>query len=444
MAVLDELYDSLHRRFRPEDVAELVRQELGASLTPRELAVLERAASGALSRRPGSYSSMSTDFHRPVGLASQVHTARELFPAVEAPSDADCDTPDLVVPYIAATSHTISKSPGRSDFKQHRLNRERRALVGLGELSKRQYNKRFRLLARMERKVATLEREIRKREYAIIAKSRLAVRIPREQFAADRDTACFIAYLTARANLRSVFTNRPQDRAYDEIADVLFDRCRRNAATNWWAVAHVYPDREVLERLTDEQKGRLLATWFELLTGIAGLLREVWEKSRFDRASMIVRRGDDSTTWNATAGAWNKARESWIAVLHALDMADVLDHLCPGKVLRLMAADVAAWHRMSGGGLEPDTAVWAQLPAPWEVLDGTANCTRADVEEACAKAGVDPIKKGWTAPRPGRVVQAYRPTPELVHGVEVGHPGLARILRKIGFFSGKPLKLPTP
>jgi hypothetical protein len=444
MAVIDDLYLSLSRRLRPEDVAELIRQELSDSLSPNEAGTLDRAARGAHACDSWGYSSMSADFRQPVGLASQVGTARALFPTITAPTGDECEDPAALTPYLASASATIAKEPGRSDFLAHRLNRERRSAAGLGELSKRQYNKRFRLLARMERKLATLEREIRKREYTLVSKSRLASRVTQEDFVSDPNSACFIAYLTARANLRSVFTNGPQDRPYDEIADMLFERCRRSPSANWWAVAHVHPDREVLARLTDEQKGRFLAIWFELLVGIAGLLREVWERSRFDRSSMIVKRGDDSTTWNATAGAWNKAREGWIAVLHALEMDELLDHLCPGKVLRLMAADVAAWHRRSGGGLEPDTGVWAELPAPWEVLDGTAVCARADVEAACWRHGVDPVKKGWTAPRPVRVVAAFRPTPELVHGVEVGHPGLARLLRKMGVFSGKALKLPTP
>ena len=159
---------------------------------------------------------------------------------------------------------------------------------------------------------------------------------------------------------------------------------------------------------------------------------------------MIVKKGDDSTTWNATAGAWNKARQSWVALLYALGMEEVLDRMCLGKVLRLMAADVAFWHRAVGGRLEPDTAVWAELPGPWDVLGGTAVCTRADVEAACGRHGVDPIKAGWTAPAPERRVEAFRPTPELVHGVEVGHPGLALILRRMGVFSGKKLKIPAP
>lgn len=441
MAIIDDLHASLARRLRPEDVAELIRQELGDALSRSEARILDQAARGSHNRNAWGYSSMSTEFLRPVGLRNQVHTARELFPTIAAPIDAECELPGVLTPYIAATSQTIARSPGESNFKEHRLNRARRAATGLGELSKRQYNKRFRLLTRMERKLATLEREIRKREFTIVAKSRLASRITHEEFVADRDSACFIAYLTARANLRSVFTNGPQQRAYDEIAEMLFDRCRRNVRTNWWAIAYIHPVREVLTNLSDEQKGRFVATWFEMLTGIAELLREVWEKSRFDRSTMIVKRGDDSTTWNATAGAWNKAREAWIELLHALEMEEVLDRLCPGKVLRLMAADVAAWHRASGGGLEPDTAVWATLPTPWEVLAGSEPCTREDVEAACLKHGVDPQQKVWTTPRTNRVIEAFRATPELVHGVEVGHPGLASILRKMGFFSGKHLKI---
>jgi hypothetical protein len=443
MALNSELFHSLSKRSRSEDVAELIRQELDGSLSTAEAAILHRAARGALTRQSWGYSSMSDEFLRPVGMTNQVQTARDLFPGVIAPEGMDCDRPPILTEYIGEASRTIAKVPRQSDFKAHRLDRAHRSAAGLGELSKRQYNKRFRLLARMERKLDTLEREIRKREFTLVSKSRLATRIAEADFTRDRDTACFVSYFTARSNLRSVFTNGPQQRAYDEIADMLFERCRRNPNTNWWAIAHVHPDAEVLLHLSDGQKGEFLAMWFGLLTGIATLLREVWEKSRFDRASMVVKRGDDSTTWNATAGAWNKAREAWIGVLYALGADDLLDQFCPGKVLRLMAADVAAWHRMSGGGLEPDTAVWAALPPPWEVLDGSAPCTRKDVESACRRAGVDPEKKGWIAPRPDRVIEAFRPTPELVHGVEVGHPGLALVLRKLGFFSGKSVKHPT-
>jgi hypothetical protein len=49
------------------------------------------------------------------------------------------------------------------------------------------------------------------------------------------------------------------------------------------------------------------------------------------------------------------------------------------------------------------------------------------------------MKTGWTHARRGGAVATFRPTPELVHGVSVGHPGLALLLRRWGVFSGKPI-----
>jgi hypothetical protein len=175
-------------------------------------------------------------------------------------------------------------------------------------------------------------------------------------------------------------------------------------------VAHVHPAGEVLAHLSDEQKGALLGRWFGLLSDIAGLLQETWDRSKINRATMIVRRGNDSSTWNNTAGAWNKARDHWFALVYALNMDDLLDSLCPGKVLRLMAADVVAWHHSAGNTLDPNTAVWNELPLPWEVLSGQAVCTRAMVEAACRRHGLDPEKSGWTAPRPAH--QGRRVSPD--------------------------------
>ena len=58
---------------------------------------------------------------------------------------------------------------------------------------------------------------------------------------------------------------------------------------------------------------------------------------------------------------------------------------------------------------------------------------------ACREVGLDPEKSGWIAPRERARVAPFQPTPELVHGVTVGSPGLARLLRRAGIFSGKPL-----
>jgi len=261
-----------------------------------------------------------------------------------------------------------------------------------------------------------------------------------ESFAADEESACFIAYYAARCNLRSEFTIAGQQKPYDEIAEMLLSRCRENATTNWWAIAHVYPSQEVLMHLSDEQKGELLGRWFTVLQEIAILLEETWKKSQIKRETMVVRRGNYSSTWNTMASAWNRARDHWIALLYALGMETMLEEICPGNVLRLMAADVVAWHYRTGGKLDPNTHVWNELPLPWEVLAGEQVCTRQTVEEICRKHDLDPEKSGWSMPRPRNRVAQFRPTPELVHGITVGNPYLATFLRKAGFFSGKHIK----
>jgi hypothetical protein len=434
---MQELFETLQQRRRPEDVAEMIRSHFGPEFTQEELHVLDRAARHSLKRGFAKVTSMLEDFHRPVTPERQIWRTLELFRRTETWTAAQCAEPARVQAFIEELCPLIHKRFGESDFKHHRLNGEQRTAQGL-DLSRRRYNKLFRLLGRLEGKLRTYVRELRKADFTRVGKSRLATRLSREEFAKDSPTAAFIAYYVARCNLRSVFTNTAQQRAYDEIADMLFQRLKRQPdRTNWWAVAHVFPDTEVLARLTDVEKGELLGRWLVLLRDIAELLREVWQASNIRRDSMIVQRGNDSSTWNNTANAWNRAREAWIALLQSMGMEAELDALCFGKVLRLMAADVARWHRLSGGGLDPNTFVWSELPLPWEVLAGDATCTRHQVEEVCRRHGVDPVKQGWIAPPPKRCVEKFTPTPELVHGVAVADPALAKVLRRAGWFSGQ-------
>lgn len=324
------------------------------------------------------------------------------------------------------------------------------------DISKRRYNKKWRLLKRLEQKLLKFEREIRKAEFQKIAKHGIAHHLDFKNFSQDKNTACFIAYYNARCNLRSIFTNQSQARAFDEISDMLFKRCKGERIltkglfdkkrtilvknkTNWLAIAYIYPNNEVLVNLNDAQKGELLGKWTTIIQDISELLDETWAKSTINRKTMIVQRGNDSTTWNNTAGAWNKARDNWMSLIYSLGMDYILDELCFGKVMRLMAADVAAWHRLSGGKLDPNTIVWNTLPLPWEVFQGKEKCTKKLVVEHCKKAGIDPEKSGWIAPRIHGVTK-FEPTPELVHGVEVANPFLATILKKHKYYSGKQAK----
>jgi hypothetical protein len=156
--------------------------------------------------------------------------------------------------------------------------------------------------------------------------------------------------------------------------------------------------------------------------------------------TMIVRRGMDSSTWNAMASAYNAARSAWIGCVAAAGALPLLEPALPGKVMRLMAADLAYWHQSAGGDVDANTVVFARLPLPWEVLEGTARCTAGDVRAACAEAGMDASASGWTAPLPDGEVAEYRPTPELVHGITVADPAWAGLLRRGGAFSGKKIR----
>jgi hypothetical protein len=436
-STLEALYDSLQRRLRPEDVAELVLTELGDDLLPRERRMLLHAARGSLKQGLYQLTSMAQDFARPVAPVGQVAKANELFTTAYPLTDAECTDLEKVRGFVSHISAEIRKVPERSDFKADRLDRSARETAGL-DLSRRRYNKLFRFLSRFEAKLETYQLEQRKYAASRIAKSSLATRVTWSDYADSRDAACFVAYFTARSNRRSVFTNQSQHRPFDEVAKMLLERFKRQSSpAGWRAIAHVMPDVEIVQELSEADRMELFGTWLSVLHDIADLLQQTWERSRFDRESMIVQRGDDSSTWNALAGAWNAARQGWLGLVVTLGMDYLLDEICFGKVMRLMAADVAAWHRLSGGTLEPDTLVWAALPPPWEVFAGSATCTRALVENVCYRHGVNPVKKGWTFPRHERQSVESRPTPELVHGVAVSHPELAAVLRRAGWFSGK-------
>lgn len=439
--VLRELHASLTLRKRPEDVARLIQDMYaarGTDLDAATEAALAKAAEHSLRNLWHGYTSMREEFTRPVGAQRQLARAASLFTNVLELPDGAGDDPARIEAVIRRAGEEIGRSYGQNDFGMDRLDRTGRTAAGLGEISKRQYNKRFRLLRRMEAKLARLVHEQRRREVTVTGKGALAHALPYELFATDPDTAAFIAYITARGYMRSVFTNGRQRQVYDEVADALFQRLRNlPERTCWYAVAHVHPTAEVLAHVSDQDLTRLLVRWNGFLRRVADLLEDAWNRHPLERDTMIVRRGDDSSTWNQAAQAWNTARAHWFALLTELGQDEVLDRICPGKVPRLMAADVAYWHRMSGGGLHPDTYVWAELPLPWEVLRGEKECPRQLVEAVCARHRVDPVAGAWTAPRPAAEAVAFRRTPELVHGVAVADPLMASALRSAGVFSGK-------
>lgn len=425
MTLMTELVQSLSERWMPEQVVKAILEAGFIERTRGEKKLL------MLAMPRYSYSSMNSTFAKVAGLDRQLKVASELFPDVKVPKSRD---PDALAAYAAAMRDTIRMEG--SDFKGNRLthaerkvSRGRKGQPKMMPNGHRAYNKRFRFLARLEKHVTARATVGEMRELAMIAKSRLASKLD-ASMVKDADTACFVAYMTAKLNKRSIFTFGEQEKPYDEIADMLFQRL--TPKTNWLAVAYVHPAPEVLRKLSEKQKGTLLGVWYSIMVRAAKVLDREAKGGGIDLKELVVQRGNDSSTWNEAAGAFNKARDGWMNSLYALGMQDMLDAFVPGKALRLMAADVVYGHRAYGSGLDPNTAVWAALPKPWEVILHEVSCTRAMVEGACAKHGA---KAGWLAPREKHVT-TYKPTPELVHGVVISSPELAARLKAVGYFGG--------
>jgi hypothetical protein len=309
-------------------------------------------------------------------------------------------------------------------------------------LSKRRYNRKMRALLHLADKAVRVGDHERQRRFVLIGHSGFACDITRAQFAASPDAAMFIAYYVARRNRRRQFTLAGKENPMDRLAEALLSRCQlapaaSPASTDWSLVAKVLPSREVLSYLTDQQCGELSGAWFRVMREAAELLAVLWGElgSGVDRRRMIVRRGMDSSGWNELAGAYNACRTGWLNATILVSPALIAPCL-PGKVMRLMAADLAWWHEVSGGDVDPGTLVWAELPLPWDVLRLDAACTAETVEAACRAHGLDPRLSGWVGHRLSGLVADITPTPELVHGVTIGDPLWAQLLRKAGVFGG--------
>lgn len=438
---LVDLHRSLDGRLRPEDVlAIIVRGAPGA--VPSSMRPNIRPAGSKAGPRwdaiDPSWSSMSTDFVRPVGAAAQFASAARAFNHPLQPVSAHGLDPDSPSDVAFAVSMLAEEIGGNGP----RLTREQRAAAGLGNLSRRKYNRQWRAMRRLHHKGRVLSVEQKKRGMQIIGHSGFGADITLERFAADRHAAHFIAYWVARKNLRRQFTLSGRQNPMDTVAAWFLRACVDATDTDWAMVAWVCPNVGILKRLTGQEVGELLGKWFNVMLECSHILMDAWP-SDVDKWTMVVRRGHDSSTWNTMATAYNMARSSWLACIAALGAERLLDARCPGKVMRLMAADLMRWHSSVGDDVEPNTKVWAWLPMPWEVLHGTQPCSRAAVERACTAAGLDPRSSGWTAPRPAGEPAPFTVTPELVHGVTVASPEWAALLRRAGVFSGKGVTVDT-
>lgn len=442
-----ELYASLAKREPPETIAEYLSTHPVIGADHEVAKLLERRTYRHRWRGRNSpyQSSMPEMWFEPVAPRRQIAIARQLFADILGASDdpraaitPDERDPETMEGFVAFLGEWMGMTPGRSSFKHHRPERAvRRGTTGLG---KKAFNKRFRFLNRFADHLDTYRRECRYVSWRIVGKSGLVEGIQRAEFDADIWSAAFVAYYASRCRRRSAFTFGQQERPFDDLCALLLERAKASE-TNWLLIARVLPDAKVIAQLDDRDVGRLLGEWLQLLRDLSEELERLWREGDIALDTMIVRRGNDSSRWNLAAQAYNRARTGWLAMQTGLGGDMMLDYFLPGKVLRLMAGDVAWGHSTFGGGLHPDTKVWGDLPFPWEVLRGTASCGRADIEAVCQRHGLDPVKSGWGAARVSTDAVDWRPTPELVHGVEVASPDFGRFLRKMGAFSGKPGRL---
>ena len=424
--LLDQLYAGLAGRPTPESVAAGILRLLDQrSVSIADRAALQRAA------RYADYSSMAHAFAPVVPAQGPADSLAVILGQANIDAANSVELSRL----LDAARTAIGASAGHADYKHDRLDRAARAARGM-DLSRRRYDKLFRLVGRLETELAETTLQTRLFRLNRFAKTVFAADLTPERFSADLNTAAFVAYMAANLARRSLFTNGSQAHAFDAIAAMLFARLNGSPTTDWFAVAHVFPRADVLSRLTDVERFELLAKTHAVLADAAAGLEAAALGMDINYDTMTVSRGQDSSTWNALAGAWNKARDYWIALVAAQGAYGLFDSFLPGKVLRLIAADVMSWHHSSGDSVHPDTPVAAELPRPWAVMTGQAACGRALVEEVCRKHGVEPQSSGWSAPRVRTAIETWRPTPETVHGVIVASPALAVFLRKVGAFSG--------
>jgi hypothetical protein len=452
------LHPTLTRRVMPEGVAAIITSNLGQAWardwTRDELHLLKRVASA----HPGWYvSSMPEDFEVVPDATIQVRAALRMFGVGMTEADIRRIAGDWrqLAELIDRLGGLVGWRHGM-DWKADRLPKSGRVARHAGGhwdatlLGHRAYNRHVRVLRNLWDKTLRMKARQEFRRLLMIGRSGFACDIPLKRFTADPAAAALIAYLAARKNVRREFTLAGRGNAVDQVAAMLFDRCAANPETDWAMIAQVWPKPDVLAHLGDEDLGSLMGRWWTVMRDCSVLLAGAWPGERdpdgpryqpgVDRAKMIVHKGIDSSTWNTMAQAYNAGRAGWLGCAAAIGAGALTAPFCPGKVMRLMAGDLAYWHDFAGGGVDPDTRVWSLLPYPWDVINGLAECTAADVAAACALAGVNPVTDGWTAPlAPGAVAQ-FRPTPDLVHGVQVSSPEWAGLLRRAGVFSGKKIR----
>ena len=160
MKAIENLHKTLNQRNRPEDVAQMVFEVLEHDLSSKEKDILKKATKSSLKNTFFGYTSMMQEFATAIGAEKQIKKTIEIF-KLRNKILVDYNNVNDIKKFIDEVSPLINKVVGANNFLSDRLNKEQRKEKGL-DLSKRSYNKKWRLLKRLENKLLKYTREIKK------------------------------------------------------------------------------------------------------------------------------------------------------------------------------------------------------------------------------------------------------------------------------------------
>ncbi len=361
------------RRPMYEDVAEIILDIIGDNLATQDRVLLARAAKKSVFKEAWAYKTMAPDYSRPHGSMKLVRKAEELFCVDKALTPLECEDVKKIRILLNTISNQVGYESSRCDFIKDRCNRPERKQLGI-EHTKRQYNKRWRFLKRMERKISRMEEEDRKYKFLRLGSSALVHQMTEEEIQSDMPTACFIAYYHARLSGPGFLDTK----AYDRVSEMLCRHAMSSETVNLSAIAYIYPGQVVLKKLSEFEKGKLLGVWYNKLSNLAGELKVIWKETGINLTTMNIEKGNDYYTWNLVANAWNRTREHWIEMLYSMRVHGLLHSLCPGRALNLFSSNP-----YSQGQFEKK--VWHSIPKPWDVIEGKEQCTKEMIEKKCAE-----------------------------------------------------------
>lgn len=226
------LHATLSRRDTPEAVAELIGQALPPRLARRLKAPLQVRIAASIKRRFG-WSSMPTMFEAPVRADRILAKARELALLFLGGTLPEGDDPAEVERLMEEFNLLIGRQPGASNFKSDQLDRSSRASRGL-VLSRRRYDKLFRLTVRLEERLVRLRVQEARYRLLLVGKAALAPQLTLAQLGTHMPTGTFVAYYAARMKLRSEFTISGHQKPFDDLAAALLATCEEEPEMPWY------------------------------------------------------------------------------------------------------------------------------------------------------------------------------------------------------------------